>query len=320
MLVMWVAGIKNKPKVKTSTLLQVLPLAVLHLIGFLLTNASLGAVAVSFTHTIKALEPFFTAVFSAWLLGTVPSLLSILALFPIVSGVVVASFTEASFTWAGLSFALGSNFAFQLRNVLSKQYMITSSLESLEGSSNNVLDQVNLFACISVCACLLMLPCAYYSDIAPLSKEVGLKHVLSVVEKPVQLLWWSVAAGLCRCADVLVSYAILAQVSPVTHSVGNCMKRVIVIAASIFFFKNPVSSKNLLGTMLAITGVFLYSMTKRMDEQQQKGLPVDSTVRKFANGLAKLFGGSKASKEATGKRPEEGEEKPKDENGLEYYL
>ena len=36
------------------------PLAALHAAGLLATNMSLGSVAVSFTHTIKALEPFFT--------------------------------------------------------------------------------------------------------------------------------------------------------------------------------------------------------------------------------------------------------------------
>lgn len=36
------------------------PLAAVHTLGNALTNISLGAVAVSFTHTIKALEPMFS--------------------------------------------------------------------------------------------------------------------------------------------------------------------------------------------------------------------------------------------------------------------
>lgn len=36
-----------------AQVLRVLPLAVVHTLGNLLTNVSLGAVAVSFTHTIK---------------------------------------------------------------------------------------------------------------------------------------------------------------------------------------------------------------------------------------------------------------------------
>jgi hypothetical protein len=44
-----------------------------------------------------------------------------------------------------------------------------------------------------------------------------------------------------------VSYMILAKVTPVTHSVGNCVKRVIVIVTSVLFFRTPVSTVNALG-------------------------------------------------------------------------
>lgn len=37
-----------------------------------------------------------------------------------------------------------------------------------------------------------------------------------------------------------VSYLVLQRVTPVTHSVGNCVKRVVVIVSSIIFFRNPV--------------------------------------------------------------------------------
>jgi len=55
----------------SSQILAILPLAVAHTFGNLLTNVSLGKVAVSFTHTIKALEPFFTVLFAALFLGEV---------------------------------------------------------------------------------------------------------------------------------------------------------------------------------------------------------------------------------------------------------
>jgi solute carrier family 35 protein E1 len=42
------------------------PLAVVHTLGNTLTNISLGAVAVSFTHTIKALEPMFSGGGGGW--------------------------------------------------------------------------------------------------------------------------------------------------------------------------------------------------------------------------------------------------------------
>lgn len=48
-----------------------------------------------------------------------------------------------------------------------------------------------------------------------------------------------------------VSYMILERVSPVTHSVGNCVKRVVVIVTSVLFFRTPVSPINSLGNLAA---------------------------------------------------------------------
>lgn len=51
----------HQPRAPTcSQAVSVSPLAVVHTLGNTLTNISLGAVAVSFTHTIKALEPMFS--------------------------------------------------------------------------------------------------------------------------------------------------------------------------------------------------------------------------------------------------------------------
>ncbi|KAI3740029.1 hypothetical protein L2E82_30446 [Cichorium intybus] len=41
-----------------------------------------------------------------------------------------------------------------------------------------------------------------------------------------------------------VSYMILQRVSPVTHSVGNCVKRVVVIVTYVLFFHTTVSPIN----------------------------------------------------------------------------
>ena len=50
---------------------KLLPLALIHMLGNVFTNMSLGKVAVSFTHTIKAMEPFFSVLLSVLFLGEV---------------------------------------------------------------------------------------------------------------------------------------------------------------------------------------------------------------------------------------------------------
>lgn len=64
-------------------LLAILPLAVVHTLGNLFTNMSLGKVAVSFTHTIKAMEPFFSVILSAMFLGEVRILINLPLYFQI---------------------------------------------------------------------------------------------------------------------------------------------------------------------------------------------------------------------------------------------
>ncbi|EFJ45867.1 hypothetical protein VOLCADRAFT_109189 [Volvox carteri f. nagariensis] len=252
-LLSWATGLLKAPKITGDTVRSVLPLAVVHTLGNLLTNMSLGAVAVSFTHTIKAMEPFFSVVLSAIFLGDQPSPAVLLTLLPIVGGVAIASMTEASFNWFGFLSAMGSNLTFQSRNVLSKKLMLK------KGDAGG-LDNISLFCCITLASAALLLPFSLFFEGWRLTPG-GLAEL--GVTDPVQVLMWVFASGLCFHAYQQVSYMILQRVSPVTHSIGNCVKRVVVIATSVLFFRNPVSLQNALGTAIALAGVFAYGRVKR---------------------------------------------------------
>ena len=139
---------------------------------------------------------------------------------------------------------MASNLAFQSRNVISKKYMVEGSLDSLEDSeSNQALDEVNLFACITIAATVLMVPLVAVLDGPGLLHRFNSHTLMSA-----DALTKTVLAGVCRTADVLASYALLSRLNPVTHSVGNCVKRVVVIAVSIVFFKTPASMLNIIGS------------------------------------------------------------------------
>ena len=53
-----------------------------------------------------------------------------------------------------------------------------------------------------------------------------------------------------------ISYMILQRVSPVTHSIGNCIKRVIIIVAAVIFFKNPMPLQNQIGATVLLPNWF----------------------------------------------------------------
>ncbi|KAK1359689.1 Phosphoenolpyruvate/phosphate translocator 1, chloroplastic [Heracleum sosnowskyi] len=250
-LFMWTTNLYKRPKISGAQLLAILPLAAVHTLGNLFTNMSLGKVSVSFTHTIKAMEPFFSVVLSAMFLGEVPSIWIISSLLPIVGGVGLASMTEASFNWAGFWSAMASNLTNQSRNVLSKKFMV---------KKEESLDNITLFSIITIMSFILLAPVSIFME--------GIKFTPSYLQSAGlnvnQVYTRSFIAALCFHAYQQVSYMILQRVSPVTHSVGNCVKRVVVIVTSVLFFRTPVSPINSLGTGVALAGVFLYSRVKRI--------------------------------------------------------
>jgi len=253
--VLWTLRLHPLPKsVTKEQVLAIFPLAVVHTLGNVMTNVSLGKVAVSFTHTIKAMEPFFSVVLSSIFLGDTAPWPVLLSLVPIVLGVILASFTEPSFNWAGFFSAIGANITFQSRNVLTKKVV---------GAKLKGIDSINLFGIITIYSALLCLPVTAIVEGARLMSWEPTAAFQSVGGAAPVIVQKAVIAAICFHGYQQLSFMVLSRVSPVTHSVGNCLKRVVVIVSSIMFFQTPVSPLNLAGTGIALAGVFLYSQVKR---------------------------------------------------------
>ncbi|KAF8726016.1 hypothetical protein HU200_020600 [Digitaria exilis] len=247
---MWLLNLHPRPRLSLKQYAKILPLALIHMLGNVFTNVSLGKVAVSFTHTIKAMEPFFSVLLSVLFLGETPSILVLGSLVPIVGGVVLASMTEVSFNWIGFWSAMASNLTNQSRNVFSKKLL---------ADKEDSLDDINLFSIMTVMAFLLS---------APLMLSVeGIKFSPSYLQSAgvniKELCVKAALAGTCFHFYQQVSYSLLARVSPVTHSVTNSLKRVVVIVSTVLFFRTPISPINALGTGVALAGVFLYSQLRK---------------------------------------------------------
>jgi solute carrier family 35 protein E1 len=246
---MWALKLHPAPRISISQLAKIAPLAAGHMLGTVFTNMSLSKVAVSFTHTIKASEPFFTVLLSAFFLGETPSLLVLGSLVPIVGGVALASLTELSFNWIGFWSAMASNLLYQSRNVLSKKLL---------GGEEEALDDINLFSILTILSFLLSLPLMLFSEGVKFSPGYLRSTGLNLQELCVR----AALAGFCFHGYQKLSYLILARVSPVTHSVANCVKRVVVIVASVLFFRTPISPVNALGTVtLKKLADFLQNLT-----------------------------------------------------------
>merc|ERR1719213_1534345 len=76
-------------------------------------------------------------------------------------------------------------------------------------------------------------------------------------------LWTqSILAGAFYYLYNEVAFLALGRVNPVTHAVGNTIKRVVIIVASVIAFKTPISTLGVIGSSIAIAGTLFYSLAK----------------------------------------------------------
>lgn len=255
-LPLWALRLRKAPKVSNAALKTLLPISIAHVVGHVSTVVSLGAVAVSFTHVVKSMEPFVNVVGSALFLKSVFPLPVYLSLLPVVSGVVMASVSEVSFTWLGFLSAMTSNFAFTARNLFSKVSMNEPKGENMGPS--------NLFAVLSIMSTVLLAPFALIKENPVKLKAAWLAATTgatAVVTAP-KLLISIIISGLFFYLYQEVAFKALDSVHPITHAVANTVKRVVIIVTSVFVFQNPVTKGNALGSAVALLGVLVYSVTK----------------------------------------------------------
>ena len=121
---------------------------------------------------------------------------------------------------------------------------------------------MNLFQIITIMALFMLLPLTLLLEgNALLPAGLAAAGVSGAAQE--ELYRRLLCAGLCFHGYQQLSYMILSRVTPVTHSIGNCVKRVVVIIASVIAFQNPMSAQNAAGTAVALGGVFLYSQVSR---------------------------------------------------------
>ncbi|KAI8552779.1 hypothetical protein RHMOL_Rhmol06G0294300 [Rhododendron molle] len=249
MLISWATRLAEAPKTDFEFWKALLPVALAHTIGHVAATVSMSKVAVSFTHIIKSGEPAFSVLVSRFLLGETFPTSVYLSLIPIIGGCGLAALTELNFNMTGFMGAMISNLAFVFRNIFSKRGMKGKSVGGM-----------NYYACLSMLSLLILTPFAIAVE-GPQMWAVGWETALSQIGP--QFIWWVAAQSVFYHLYNQVSYMSLDQISPLTFSIGNTMKRISVIVSSIIIFHTPVQPINALGAAIAILGTFLYSQAKQ---------------------------------------------------------
>lgn len=251
-------GLRRRPALSRGDHRTLRRIGVWHALGHLTTTMSLGAGPVSFTHIVKALEPLFSAVLSALLLGQYLPVPVYVTLLPVVGGVGYACLKERAFSWFAFAMAMMANVSFALRAIWSKTTMTSSA------SSSSQLTPLNTYALVTMAGLWTSIPLALLGE--------G-RQILSSLQSALQqqsagiLVRGVFLSGLYLHLCNEVMFLALGAVHPITLAVGNTIKRVFVMLASILVFRNVVTAQAAVGSTIGIGGVLLYSITKQHYEK-----------------------------------------------------
>eukprot|EP00887_Chlorella_sp_A99_P004456 scaffold30.g4456.t1 len=250
--VLWLTRLQPLPQISKRMLVALLPVALFHTVGHM---------AVSFAHVVKAAEPVLSVVLAQAILGETYPYYVWLSLLPIIAGTSLSAMKEVSFAWGGFNNAMISNVGMVLRNIYSKKSLGDFKARAWRRRRRRLIDGINLFALLSIISFFYCLPCAWVLEGAkwPALWEAGVAAAGGAAP-----FWKLLAAG-------GASYMVLDQgISPVTFSVGNTMKRIAVVLSSVLFFRNPVSALNWVGSMVAMLGTGLYSLAKQRATEEAR--------------------------------------------------
>ncbi|KAG7358605.1 triose-phosphate transporter family protein [Nitzschia inconspicua] len=273
-LLIWLLRARPVPTLTKAGKEAVAKVGLYHALGQLASMISLGAGPVSFTHIVKAMEPFFSALVSGVYFQKWMPIQVYATLIPVVGGVGYACLKELNFSWLAFGAAMASNLFFALRAVMSK-----IALQSGAAAGTN-LSPPNMFGLVTWAAFFISVP---FALIGEGQGFIGLWNAaLEQVESTSHFLRAIIVSGLFHYLNNEVMYLALGSVHPVTLAVGNTMKRVFILVASVMVFRNPITVQAGIGSAVGISGVLLYSLTKQyyenIENSTAKNLPSKSKI------------------------------------------
>lgn len=240
-------------------------LGAVHALGHLCTIYSLSAGSVSFTHIIKSGEPIFAALFSGLILNKVYPLRVYATLIPIIVGVSLASADASMASAVSFTSAMLSNVCYQLRSVLAKSLMLAPAADVAVSPST-------VFRILTVCSALLSVPICLLLEGQQLTHAWRLSLATGVSAQ--QLVLNILVSSLSFYSYNEVAFWVLGLVDPITHSICNCLKRVVIIVASSIILRTPHSMLSVAGCALAIGGTFLFARSHSIKEKSSTSASV----------------------------------------------
>ncbi|KAE8675491.1 Glucose-6-phosphate/phosphate translocator 2 [Hibiscus syriacus] len=128
-------------------------------------------------------------------------------------------------------------------------------LAALTELNFNMTAGMNYYACLCMLSLVILTPFAIAVE-GPHMWAAGWKEAVSLIGP--QFIWWMAAQSIFYHLYNQVSYMSLDQISPLTFSIGNTMKRISVIVSSIIIFHTPVQPINALGAHCYLRNLLVF--------------------------------------------------------------
>jgi len=272
---LWLPGIRKLPKITKAEWMSLAPIGLFAAAAHGGSVLAMGAGAVSFAQIVKACEPVYVAL----LCLVVPPIevkpaLAYAMLMVIVGGVGLACVKEGkgveinmeAFGWA--SFA---NLAAALKGKLGKD--VTHNLKANKAKNN--MDSANAYAVMNILSALWTFIVVAGTELSTIKDEWAhavdngaaacKKHGLDSPKcfDSNTIIVNVVLSGFFFYLYNELAFQFTAEVGPVTSSVMNTAKRVVVIVVSAIIFKEDLERNAMIGSAVAIAGVLLYSLAEK---------------------------------------------------------
>lgn len=258
-LAMWMTGMRKLPNLTSKDIAMCLPIGLCSALAHGGSVLAMGAGAVSFAQIVKACEPVFAAVIGLLVppVDVKPGI-AYLMLVVIVGGVGLACVKEGQgidINVTALTFASIANLAAAFKGKLGK-----GALDSLKKDKSKNMDPANLYAVMNLLSFLWTVPVVVVQELPTLSEE----WEKAVAAHGAQSLITNiVASALFFYVYNEFAFLFTSEVGAVTQSVLNTAKRVIIIVVSAVIFQEGLGRNKMLGSVIAITGTGLYSITSK---------------------------------------------------------
>ncbi len=245
-----------------NVLLDYIYLSILNIGGLLLTNVSINQTSVTVVYISKALEPILVIIFSYIFLEHDYDIKIKLSLIQILCGVLLSIIIgKIEYSIYGLIVIFFANLSTASRSVFYKL---------LFKGSNYHHSVYTFYLNISFLSFLIFLPFWLMLTL------IGLKDKIHIEN---HTLIYLIIGTAFNFLYNLLSFIILKNVSSITHSIMNIMKRVFVVLGSILFFSSKLTYIQFSGIIIADFGCLIYSYLK--STIQTKTVKTSNNLKKY---------------------------------------